>query len=134
MRVDIPQPIELTNGEQKIAARIRFDLNPSYDRDAITASCEQAYDLMFSLVDRGAIPKDRLEFFTKAEHNIGSGKSRLDVFRENGVTTDDVFRDPSFLQFHLGYLLYGPQLPGDVIAGFCRKWPKPMLRTPGRRA
>ena len=35
------------------------------------------------------------------------------------MTTDDVFRDPSFLQFHLRYLLYGPQLPGDVIAGFC---------------
>ena len=63
MRVDLPQPIKLTNGEQRIAAKIRFDLNPSDDREEINASCEQAYDLMFSLVRRGAIPKGSLGVF-----------------------------------------------------------------------
>lgn len=123
MKAEIPKSIELTTPERKLLSRIRFDVDQrtGKDRQLILESCNLAYDLMQSLREREAIPKARWDFATSVEHNVGVSRSRLGVIQRNSRQTGSaVFREPSFLDNHLRYLLSGPQLPAETIAGFCR--------------
>jgi hypothetical protein len=76
--------------------------------------------LIFLLLERGAIPEIRLNYFTQPEFNTaGRGKrSYRDVFEENGTRGNDIFEHSHFLSF-LRYFIAGPDLPADTIDGFC---------------
>src|SRR5690606_30402495 len=70
---------------------------------------------------RGAVPAVRISYFTDAEFHVGGrGKSRQDIFENNGTSGDEVLRHPNFLK-HLRYFLYGPDLPAEVILKFRSK-------------
>ena len=112
-------PIELTDTERQLWNEIYF-VPPTggVDYDKLRASIEPAHELTRSLVDREAIPKIRLRYFTDPELNVGGhGKSRMQVFEHNGTTGDDIFRHPHFHRY-LRYFVKGPDLPPRTITAF----------------
>ena len=73
-----------------------------------------------SLMKRNAIPQSRLDFFMKPELNIGGhGKSRMQVFEKNGISEEEIFRHPDFIDY-LWYFIKGPKLPSATIEDFCK--------------
>jgi hypothetical protein len=120
MSIEIPQPIKLTAKEQKLASQIVFDFPMSGPDDAIRQSCELSFELMKLLLKRDAIPKARWDFFTVDEHNVGARRSRAAIFEMNGTVGGEIFRHANFLELHLPYILFGPQLPKSTIEGFCK--------------
>lgn len=113
MIVPKPEPVQLTEEERRLLARVQFDPQ-QYSEDSAAA----AVALTRSLVSRGAIPEVRLRYLRDPEFNIGGrGKSRLDVFRLNGLSGDDIIAHPHFLKY-LKYLIFGPDLPEETIEGF----------------
>lgn len=70
--------------------------------------------LMQSLLDRNAIPKVRIKYFTQPEYNLTtSRKSRQQVFEHNGKSGSRIFEDPAFLKY-LKYFIYGADLPWEL--------------------
>jgi hypothetical protein len=74
--------------------------------------------LMRSLVLRRAIPRVRLRYFIDPELNPGVGKSRQQVFMENGFQGREIVSDPCFVRKYLRYFVLGPALPPEVVAAF----------------
>lgn len=101
--------IDLNADEAVLLARINFD---SRDHDAIKQSCSASAELMPLLLDRNAIPAERLAYFTDPGCLDGK-RSRLDVFEGNGTRGDEVFEHPNFLK-HLRYFVHGSGLPLKV--------------------
>jgi len=53
-----------------------------------------------SLLERGAIPEVRLLYFTDPERNPGGrGKSRQQVFENNGISGTEIYAHGNFLKF-----------------------------------
>lgn len=117
MHHNIPQIVSLAPAEKKFLDKITFDCGHRND-EVIRTSCKAAAPLANLLLTREAIPDIRIRFFTDPEFNIGTEKSRLQVFESDGVTGYTIFRDPRFLD-HLHYFIYGPNLPDQVMAEFC---------------
>ena len=70
--------------------------------------------LMLSLLDRSAIPKVRIKYFTQPEYNVlNSRKSRQQVFEHNGRVGTGIFEDPAFLKY-LKYFICGAELPSEL--------------------
>lgn len=79
---------------------------------------EPMASLMESLLERDAIPRVRLLYFTDPERNPGGrGKSRQDIFEKNGTVGAGIYAHPSFLKY-LEYFIYGPHLPLSIVAQF----------------
>ena len=112
-------PIELTDTEQTLLARIDFEWGMHLDHARRLEIFEAAYDLTLSILERGGFPNVRWSYFTNPEYNIGSRRSRAGVFERNGTSGNDIFRHPHFMKY-LRYLLNGPDLPQSSIDGFCR--------------
>ncbi|MCB0324019.1 MAG: hypothetical protein KDD69_10610 [Bdellovibrionales bacterium] len=49
-----------------------------------------AAELAHSLIGRSAVPEIRWRYFTDPKLNIGTKRSRLEVFEQNGTTGDTV--------------------------------------------
>jgi hypothetical protein len=120
----LKQPtFDLTEDEKVLLHQIDFDPGGLTDHSAeywigVGAASEQ---LMSSLLSRNAIPEIRKAYLSDATLNVGGrGKSRLDVFERNGTRGPAIFRHPHFLKY-LHYLLYGPDLPEEVAAGFTQE-------------
>ena len=64
------------------------------------------------------MPEIRVRFFTDAKLNIGSKKSRWEIFESNGTIGDAIFSHGNFLRY-LKYFIFGPNLTSDVISAFC---------------
>lgn len=112
--------IDLTDSEQKLLEQIVFDFDRLrlMDRDEWMPMSEAAGQLAESLMDRKAVPEHRFNFFVSAEYNIGGrGKSRADVYRQNGNSDREIPRHPHFLPV-LQYWISGPALPGWVVEEF----------------
>lgn len=70
------------------------------------------------LLDRQAIPNVRLWYFTEPDRNPGTrGKSRQQIFEQNGTVGDEIQAHPSFIKI-LEYFVFGPKLPASVIKMF----------------
>ncbi|RPI21285.1 MAG: hypothetical protein EHM61_25150 [Acidobacteria bacterium] len=91
-----PGTITLTKTEQQLLTRINFRPDSHEEYREV---CRAASQLAKSLLKRAAIPEIRLAYFTKPEYNIGSRKSRLEVFESNGTEGDDVLGHPHFLKY-----------------------------------
>ena len=73
--------------------------------------------LMQSLLERNAIPKVRIKYFTQPEYNLPtSRKSRQQVFEHNGNSGSRIFEDPAFLKY-LKYFIHGADLPAELKVG-----------------
>jgi hypothetical protein len=122
--------IELSESEQQIAEKIVFD-NEGYiglARERAIENGELAASLMGSLLNRGAIPKIRLRYFTDADYNPGPGnRSRHAYFRQNAGSDEAVFRHGHFLPF-LRYFVYGAELPDPVKEAFLKRAQDPWIK------
>lgn len=108
----------LTGEEQELFSSIKFDWN---SHDELRGSLEPMALLTKSLLERGAIPKVRIAYFTDPEFNPGGrGKSRQRVFENNGTCGHEIIRHPHFMK-HLEYFLCGPKLPVVAIDNFKKK-------------
>src|SRR5262245_31118465 len=114
--------IELTDAETALATHILWDDSDLMRQsdEVKQAHCNSMADLMYSLIDRQVIPKIRAAYFDDPEMNPGGyGKSRYEVFVNNGNTQDSTFRHPHFLKY-LKYFINGPDLPQSTIEGFAK--------------
>lgn len=115
----LPLPaVQLTEDEKTLLGRISFELGRKPD-DEVRIILDAAGQLTESLRKRRVIPEVRVRYFTDPEMNVGSKKSRKQVFESNGTTGVKIFRNASFLK-HLRYFIHGPNLPASSIDGFCR--------------
>ena len=115
----VPQAIALTPGESALVAKVNFHPDLSGDREEFLESAAAAAQLTKSLTKRNAIPQHRLDYFTDPRYNIGTKKSRQEVFESNGTSGEAILEHPHFLKY-LHYFIYGPDPPVGIIEGFCR--------------
>ena len=107
--------IELTERETDLLNQIRFRYT---SHDELRASLMPMAALTESLLERGAIPEVRLLYFTDPARNPGGrGKSRQQVFENNGTSGTEIYAHGNFLKF-LEYFIYGPALPPNIVAKF----------------
>ena len=113
--------IELTDEEEALLSAINLaPWHLGYDkaRKAYIANDQPILALIRSLYDRKAIPRERLNYWSKPAYFIGHGKtSHKGTFERNGCTGRDIYTHPHFLPY-LRYFLYGADLPAPVITKF----------------
>jgi hypothetical protein len=115
--------IKLTAEEKALVSRIDFDPTSSKRSEPgySNAVGEAALGLMKSLIARNAIPEVRMRYFSDADFNVGGrGRSRAQIFENNGTGGEAIFRHSHFLKY-LRYFLYGADLPPQVIEAFREK-------------
>lgn len=115
MEVPKPEVVQLTAEEQELLARIPF--SKGYEYETYKETSAVAVALTRSLLQRKAVPQIRVRYFTDPDLNIGSTRSRKEVFEKNGTQGEDILRHVHFLP-HLRYFIFGPDLPEPVIQGF----------------
>lgn len=112
-----PQKISLTNEEEAFLSQINFKPKDTFG-SIEHSSLVLAASLADSILSRKAVPTIRLHYFSKAEFNIGSKKSRMEWFEVHGTKGNDILKHGNFLPY-LRYFIFGPDLPGKVIDDFC---------------
>jgi len=118
MQKSLPSTVELTIEEAELLGRITF--GPSHNHEVLRASCAAAAPLAKSILARKVIPEVRIRFFTDPEFNIGSRKSRKEIFESKGTTGENILSHGHFLPY-LYYFIFGPNLPVQVITSFCAR-------------
>jgi len=107
--------IQLTEQEHGLLGKIHFEPD---DHDQRRSSLAPMAALSKSLLERNAVPDVRLRYFTDPECNAGGrGKSRQDIFEQNGTRGVEILEHGHFLQY-LEYFVFGPKLPAKVISEF----------------
>ena len=107
--------IELTENEMSFLLKIKFHYA---SHNELYESIKPMASLTDSLLARGAIPEVRLLYFTDPERNPGGrGKSREQIFENNGTSNEKIYSHGNFLRF-LEYFLFGPNLPPNIVAIF----------------
>jgi hypothetical protein len=107
--------IELTEPELELLAQIKFNHKSHSELHASLAPMDE---LTESLLNRRVVPDVRLLYFTDPERNPGArGKSRQQIFEQNGTSGDEIQAHPNFLKY-LEYFVFGPKLPASVIKIF----------------
>ncbi len=135
--VSLPGAITLMPDEQELYEQIEFNpnsLSPGFSA-RLTRSCDAAKPLALSLIRRDAIPAIRWTYFVNPEYNVGSKRSRLEIFESNGTSGEEILEHGHFLEY-LDYFIHGPKLPVSVSDGFCdlinRDCDRSQLRTYAR--
>jgi hypothetical protein len=114
------EPVKLNDEEQALFDAICWDLDElcKKDYDTRVEMLDKMGQLTELLLDRQAVPRVRVEYFTNPEMNAGGrGKSKQQVFEQNGTAGKHIVRDPNFMAY-LRYFIYGPDLPKQTISGF----------------
>lgn len=111
--------VSLTEKELELCRQICFSSISDKPSDIeLRQSIEPAYELAKSLLERKAIPLIRIQYFKDPEFNInGRGKSRKNIFEQNGTKGESILRHPHFHPF-LRYFIFGPDLPSNIIEEF----------------
>jgi hypothetical protein len=117
-----PSKIELNDDEEELLAQIDFNPSPYSGEfhETLRSSCIAAAKLTESILSRKVVPEIRRRYFTDPELNIGTKKSRKQVFEQNGTRSRAIIEHPHFLKF-LQYFIFGPELPESVIEEFWRQ-------------
>lgn len=110
-----PQPIELTDAEAELYAKI--PASPLREGWREVADAMEA--LTDSLLERNAVPVVRLQLFSDPEFAEKGTKSRQQVFELNGTSGREIFRHPHFIEY-LRHFINGPNLPKPAIEGLCQ--------------
>lgn len=107
--------IELTAQETEIVELLQpFTISLDEPYELRAKKLKVSGSLMQSLLDRNAIPKVRIKYFTLPEYHLPtSRKSRQQVFEHNGKSGSRIFEDPAFLKY-LKYFIYGAELPWEL--------------------
>lgn len=110
--------IELTAPEQELLNEIELDAGALKGYEMATRNGERAAKLTELLLARqGAIPPQRIAYFTEPEYCIGGrGKSYKELFERN-LRQGSILEHPHFLAY-LRYFIHGPDLPESVIDSF----------------
>jgi len=107
--------IPLTLEERTLFSKICFDWQ---DHEELRNSLTPMEALASSILERNVVPEVRVAYFTEPDFNpTGRGKSRQDIFENNGTSGAEILKHPHFLK-HLEYFICGPQLPKTVIEKF----------------
>lgn len=115
------QVVELNAEERALYDSICWDLDELSRKDygERVNHLERMGQLAESLLERAAIPRVRVAYFTDPAMSVGGhGTSRKEVFERNGTSGRDIFRHPHFTGY-LRYFIHGPDLPKATIHGFC---------------
>ncbi|HLF63115.1 MAG TPA: hypothetical protein VI603_05170 [Saprospiraceae bacterium] len=109
--------LELTSSEQQLYESVqKFDVRNDFEENR--AILEAARELTISLIERNAIPYNRIQYFTDSAYNLGRGKSsRQEIFERNGTEGTDIYAHPHFLDY-LNYFINGADLPADIKSKF----------------
>lgn len=111
--------IELTDEESEILSGIELDQS-ALDHEQYKRQGPLVLSMLKSLVERSAIPKTRLRYWSDPEYQIGRFKaSHKGLFERNGRQGDEIYTHPHFLNY-FRYFLYGASLPEGAIAEFER--------------
>lgn len=101
--------VELTEEEQKLYEDI-ISLDISEDYEKRVRKLDSLQLLTKSLLDRKAIPEQRIRFFTDKDFQFGgTKKSRKEVFESNGTKGQEIFKHPHFIKY-LKYFVEGANL------------------------
>ena len=113
--------IELTPAEQELLDQLELDAGALKGQAMATRNGERAAQLTELLLARdGAIPPQRLAYFTEPEYCIGGrGSSHKERFERN-LRQGSMLEHPHFLAY-LRYFIHGPDLPESVIAAFAAR-------------
>jgi len=113
--------VALLEQEQRLFDSIEWQSEKwlRWEQESQLEMFEDAKDLSLSLLKRKAIPQIRVDYFVRPELNFGSGKSRKQVFEDNGTAGENIYRHPHFLAY-LWYFINGPKLPQSTIDGFIK--------------
>lgn len=117
MNYQPPQSVELTDDETKLYELLLPD---SPDTSTEWTPIADAMEALFkSLIERNAIPKMRLHIFDDPKYAETRNKSPKQIFEANGTSGYRIYRHQHFIEY-LHYFINGPDLPADVINGFCK--------------
>jgi hypothetical protein len=121
-RLQLIGQIELTEAEQELARKIAFDLdNIRLEHEQAIENGELAATLMQCLIDRKAIPENRLRYFGDPDYNPNNAKaSKANLFLRNAKTLEQMYRHPNFVRY-LKYFVYGADLPPAIKEAFFAK-------------
>jgi hypothetical protein len=100
--------IELTGHEQALYKKAQ---NIEHDYESGSEAMANLYSI---LKEKDAIPKERLNWFVNSEWNIGTKKSRLQIFESNGTSKENITKHPHFLK-HFQYFIEGADLPKKLL-------------------
>lgn len=114
-----PFTIELTPEEIALIDAIRFGpLAFQGNPQAFNKNADVAHRLTISLLERHAVPEQRIRYFTDPEYNAGGrGRSRKEGFERNGTRGAEMLRHTHFLKF-LRYFIHGADLPSSILTAF----------------
>lgn len=111
--------IGLTSAEAELIESIKSNpIDTLNNVDAFHTNGTLVSQLTHSLLNRNAIPTQRLKYFTEPAYNIGGrGKSRQENFIRNAGGTENMIRHGHFLKY-LRYFIHGANLPEDILTEF----------------
>jgi hypothetical protein len=109
--------IELTNSETALYKQV-LEANDSirveHDRDTAIRAGEASYKLFQSLMERKAIPEQRLRYFADPSYNPSNTRaSKRDLFLRNAHTDGAMYRHAHFWKY-LIYFVEGAKLPPSI--------------------
>jgi hypothetical protein len=114
------ETVKLNEKEQTLFDEIQWEIDTIRGGEFPEDNWDKLGELTESLLKRKAIPEIRRRIFDDPEFNPGGhGKSRIDIFHQNGRTNPEIIRHPHFLPW-LRYFVEGPDLPEPTIAGFLK--------------
>jgi hypothetical protein len=82
---ELPRPIDLSEAEAALFGQVVAGLAPLRRHEVLQAACVAARKLTQALIERDTIPSTRVQYFTDPDLNIGTKKSRQEVFESNGT-------------------------------------------------
>lgn len=121
--------IDLFAVENDLLEQISFT---DHNHEVLRRSIQAAGKLTEILINRQAIPKIRIEYFTNSKYNVGNNKSRMEIFENNGTKGTAIFYHGNFLKY-LRYFIFGPDLPSSLIDEFCKEIDEDDLPATSRR-
>lgn len=110
-----PKRIDLSEAEEILYKQAMRSADSHQEWEAVSDAME---NLMYSLLDRQAIPEKRMHIFNKAEYAEKGSKSIRESFGATGKNLETLFRHGTFRRF-FQYFIEGPDLPKSVIDGLC---------------
>ena len=112
------KPITLMEDEPSYVSKLgifdvmEFDHGSQEYYDCIDAS----YELTISLLERDAIPPERLRYFFDSDYNLSRGNlSKKENIERNQYSDESVYRNGAYLKY-LRFFLYGANLPTTFIS------------------
>lgn len=116
--------LPMTASEEALVARIDFGEGHAVHADrraAYLANKIPILELLDALTSRGAIPAHRVAYWNDPAFNPGRIKgSRRQMFERHGNSGTDIYTHPHFVR-HLRYILFGANLPNDIVDDFERE-------------